>query len=90
MSFSWDETKRLWTLTDRGLDFVGADRFFDGRQVTHQPSPRNNEERWKSTAEINGRFYTVIWLWRDEFRHIISLRRAHAQEIRKYRDIHGG
>ena len=89
MDFSWEETKRLHTLADRGLDFADAAYVFDGRQVVHQPTPRNDEDRLKSTARTKGNFYTVVWLWRGERRHIVSMRRAHAQEIRKYRDLHG-
>jgi uncharacterized protein len=90
MEFSWDPAKRLATLVARDLDFVRAREFFDGRLVVHQASPRHNEDRWKTTTELDGDFYTVIWLWRLETRHIISMRRAHAQEIRKYRDLHQG
>lgn len=90
MEFSWDENKRLATIENRGLDFIRAARFFDGRPVIHQPSPRYGEDRWKSTIEMDNAFYTVVWLWRGEKRHIISMRRAHEQEIKKYRQLHGG
>ena len=90
MEFSWDENKRLRTIEVRGLDFVGARRFFDGRLIVHQPSPRSDEDRWKSTIEMDGAHYTLVWLWRGEVRHIISLRRAHAQEIRKDRELYAG
>ena len=90
MKFSWDENKRLRTIEDRGLDFASARLFFDGRPVICQPTPRDGEERWKSTIERDGSFFTVVWMWREEARHIISMRRAHAQEIRKYRELHRG
>jgi len=90
MDFSWDEQKRLRTIEERNLDFADAPVFFDGRLVIHQPTPRNDEDRWKTTAEIEGRFYTVVWLWRGATKHIISMRRSHEQEIRKYRELHGG
>ena len=90
MEFSWDEAKRLRTIEDRGLDFVGAWRFFDGRAALNQESPRNDEDRIKSTIAMDGAFYTVVWVWRGETRHIISMRRAHAQEIRKYRHLYDG
>ena len=54
MEFSWDENKRLKTLDSRGLDFIGARLFFDGRPVVHQPTARHDEDRWKSTAAIEG------------------------------------
>ena len=87
MVFSWDEAKRLRTIEDRGLDFVRAERFFDGRPVVQEQSSPNGEARWKSTVEMDNNLFTMIWMWRGEIRHIISMRRAHGQEIRKYRDL---
>lgn len=88
MDFEWDERKRAQIIKDRALDFVSAHRFFDGRPAIHQPSPRNEEERWKTTAEIAGSFFTVVWTWRGENIRVISMRRAHEQEIRKYRETY--
>jgi len=34
--------------------------FFDGRPAIHQPTPRNDEERWKTMAKIEGAFFTVV------------------------------
>ena len=39
-------------LKERSLDFADAFQFFDGRPVIHQPTPRGDEERWKSTANV--------------------------------------
>jgi uncharacterized protein len=89
MEFEWDERKRAQIVKDRALDFVSAQRFFDGRQAIHQPSPRDDEERRKTTAEIEGAFFTVIWTWRGEVIRVITMRRAHEQEIRKYRETYG-
>jgi hypothetical protein len=90
MKFEWDEAKRRRILEERRLDFEAADLFFDGRPVIHQSTPRNDEDRWKSTARMDGHFFTVVWSWRDGVIRVISMRRAHAQEIRKYRETHGG
>jgi uncharacterized protein len=90
MRLSWDEAKRLKTIEDRDLDFASVLTFFDGRAAIHQPTPRNGEDRWKTTAEIEGKFFTVVWLWRDGARHVISMRRAHDQEIKKHGERHGG
>ena len=87
--FEWDEAKRLRVLRDRGADFIDALRMFDGRPIRHVPSRRNNENRFASTAEVNGKFYTVIWMWREENQRIISFRRARHGEERAYRQIFG-
>jgi len=87
--FEWDEPKRLSIIDERGLDFQDAAQIFDGRPVIHAASWRNNENRFVSTAEIHGKLYTVIWMWRRENQRIISFRRARDGEERAYRKIHG-
>ena len=61
MDFEWDERKRAQIVEDRALDFASVHLFFDGRPTIHQPTPRNDEERWKTTAMIEGAFFTVVW-----------------------------
>jgi uncharacterized DUF497 family protein len=85
----WDEAKRLKNIKRRGLDFEDADLMFDGRQVTTAASRRNNEDRFVSTAEIDGKLYTVVWMWRSENQRIISFKRAGYGEERAYRQIFG-
>lgn len=87
--FEWDEAKRLRTLQERSLDFQDASQVFDGRPVVHVRASRNQEERVVSTAEINGKFYTVVWTWRGERQRLISFRRARDAEERAYRNVHG-
>jgi uncharacterized DUF497 family protein len=89
MDFEWRESKRQKTLKERCLDFADAYRFFDGRPVIHQPTPRAGEDRWKSTAFFEGKFFTVVWMWREDKIRIISMRRSHAQEEERYRDTFG-
>jgi len=90
MEFEWDERKRARLIEERALDLASAYLFFDGRPAIHQPTPCDDEERWKTTAEIEGAFFTVIWTWRGETICVISMRRAHAQEVGKYREAHRG
>ena len=90
MDFEWDDSKRRRILEQRALDFASADLFFDGRTAIHQPTPRGAEERWKTSAVIEEAYFTIVWTWRAETIRIISMRRAHEQEIRKHRKAHGG
>jgi uncharacterized DUF497 family protein len=66
MDFEWDERKRAQIIEDRALDLASAYLFFDGRSAIHQPTPRHGEERWKTTAEIKGAFFTAVWMRRGE------------------------
>ncbi len=90
MEFEWDERKRARILKDRALDLASAYLFFDGRPAIHQPTPRNEEDRWKTTAIFESVLFTLVWTWRGETIRVITMRRAHEQEIRKYRQAHGG
>jgi uncharacterized protein len=64
VEFEWDEDKRQKTLKERNLDFADAFQFFDGHPLIHQPTPRDREERWKSTAFLHGQFFAVVRTWR--------------------------
>ncbi len=86
--FEWDEAKRLAVLEQCGLDFRDAEELFDGRPIHHVPSPRNDERRLASTAEMDGRFYTVVWVWREGNQRIITFRRARDAEERAYRQVY--
>ena len=90
MEFEWDESKRAQIIAERALDFVAAHRFFDGRPVSSQPTSRMGEERWKTTALIEGFHLTLVWCWRGDKIRVITMRRAHETEIRTYRQLHGG
>jgi uncharacterized protein len=85
----WDETKRLKNIQRRGLAFEDADLVFDGRPATTAASRRNNEDRFVPTAEIDGKLYPVVWLWRGQNQRIISFRKASYGEEGAYRQIFG-
>jgi uncharacterized protein len=89
MDFEWDERKRAQVIEDRSLDFISARLFFDRRPAFHQPTPRGGEERWKTTALLDDTALTLIWCWRGDVIRVISMRRAHEQEIRAYRQVYG-
>jgi len=89
MEFEWDERKRARVLADRGLDFVAARLFFDGRPALDQGSSRGDEERFKTTADINGTLLTLVWCQRGDNVRVITMRRAHEKDIRAYRQLHG-
>ena len=83
----FDPQKRQRTIADRALDFIDAVALFDGRPMLTVPSNRNDEERYKSIAKgDDDKFYSVIWTWRQGDLWIISFRRAHNDEARKYRE----
>jgi uncharacterized protein len=71
-----------------GIDFPRAALVFDGRPAIMIYSPRTGEDRWQTTADVEGRLITVIWTWRDQRCRIISARKARDAEARAYRQIY--
>ena len=88
--FEWDEAKREANIAKHSVDFLRAQRLFDGRPVITASSPRTEEERFATTGEIDGVFYTVVWMWRGLSIRIISARRARHEEKERYRALFGG
>jgi uncharacterized DUF497 family protein len=89
MEFEWDEAKRRSNLAKHGVDFLRARALFDGRPVVTTVSRYPDEQRFLTTGEIDGRFYTVVWTQRGKNIRLISARRARDAEARDYRALHG-
>jgi uncharacterized DUF497 family protein len=89
MEFEWDETKRLRTLRERGLDFRDARQLLDSRPLYSYPSSRFGEDRVVSIGLLEDRLIAVVWVERNGVRRIISMRRARDAEERKFRALFG-
>ena len=90
MEFTWDEPKRQWVLAERGIDFLRvAFALFDGRPLLTVPTPRDEEDRFLSVGLIEGKFFAVVWTWRDSAVRIITARRARDEEEKRYRALYG-
>ena len=90
MEFEWDEPKRESVLAERGIDFLRvAFALFDGRPLLTVPTPRDEEDRFLSIGLIEGKFFAVVWTWRDDAVRIITARRARDEEENRYRALYG-
>jgi uncharacterized DUF497 family protein len=90
VEFTWDEAKRDWVLAERGIDFLRvAFALFDGRSLLTVPTPRDDEDRLLSVGLIEGKFFAVVWTWRDDTVRIITARRARDEEEERYRALYG-
>jgi uncharacterized protein len=90
VEFAWDEAKREWVLAEWGIDFLRvALDLFDGRPLLTLPTPRDDEDRFLSIGLIEGKFFAVVWTWRDNAVRIIIARRARDEEEKRYRALYG-
>ena len=84
---SFDPAKRQWTLQQRGLDFVDAERVFAGRTLEFRDVRKDyGEERTVCLGLLQGRIVVIVYTKRSFYRHIISMRKANAREQRRFRD----
>ena len=85
MKITFYPPKRLWTLSERGLDFaVDAEKVFSGRIVTSIDDRFDyGEVRYSTAGWLGDRMVTVIWTQRGDARHIISMRFCHGREVKK-------
>lgn len=55
MRFTWNETKRKQNLKDHGLDFVDAERVFEGATFTYEDDRfRYEEQRFVTLGLLEG------------------------------------
>ncbi len=83
LDFVWDERKRIATLTKHGVDFRDAIRIFENPVLT-LPSHQREESRWMAIGHLGGIVLTLVYVIRGDCYRIITARRAHKDERRKY------
>jgi len=78
---TFDPTKRVATLEERGLDFADAAEVFDGITVEAEDTRKDyGETRIICFGLLRGRLVQIVYASRDAGRHIISMRNANGRE----------
>ena len=82
---TFDPAKRAWTLRECGLDFLDADKVFDGLKLEFPDDRRDyGELRMLTVGYLSGRMIVVGWTPRGSARHVFSMRKANDREKEKY------
>lgn len=85
MRITYDDTKRVKTLKERGLDFIDATCVFAGlHYVESDDRFEYAEERFVSVGLLDQDVVVLVWTERDDSRRIISMRKADRDERREY------
>ena len=81
MHFSWCERKRQANLTDHGLDFVDAEKVFEGPTFTYEDARFDyGEQRFVTLDFLSGFAVSIVHTeTKDEIR-VISFRKATTKE----------
>ena len=82
----FDQSKRLKTLLERGLDFARAMEVFSGHHFTDEDVRHDYPEpRFVTIGNLDGRLVVMVWTPRGAARRVISMRRANEREQARYR-----
>ena len=81
MRITFDPTKRLRTLQDRGLDFEDASLVFEGTTIEVEDIRKDyGERRIICYGLLAGRLVVLGYTPRGNTRHIFSMRKANDRE----------
>ena len=85
MRFEWDEAKRKANLRKHGIDFVGAEKVFDGYTVTIEDARFTyGEDRVITFGILEGHVVAVAHTERGDSIRFISIRKATRNEQKSY------
>lgn len=85
MKIEYDPAKRAKTLRERGLDFEDAREVFAGEHITREDTRKDyGEHRFATAGLLRGEAVTVVWTPRGDARRIISMRRMHDGEAKRF------
>ena len=89
VAITFDPEKRRRTLKERGLDFADAEEMFDSSDYVTVEDNRQDyrEPRFRTAGYLAGRLVVIVWTPRDGARRIFSMRHAHDDEERRWRDL---
>ena len=86
MEFEFDPAKDEANRFKHGLRLAFGRRVFEDPYCAVLPSFRSvdGESRYKAVGFVEGKLYTVVYVWRDDMIRLISVRRSNASEQRDY------
>lgn len=90
MGIEYGGQKHAETLEHRGLDFARADEVFSGVIVTIEDDRQDyGEPRYQTLGRLDSDVVMVVWTPRGGNRRIISMRKANANETKRYEGVVG-
>ncbi len=83
--FCWDEAKNATNIEKHGVGFAAAALLFEAL-TAEIPDARYayGETRINAYGYIAGRLFVCTYAPRCGWRHVISMRKANAREVRRY------
>ena len=87
MNFIWDANKNSSNIEKHGFDFSDAESVFENPHFIFEDIRQDyGEKRLTVIGWIKSRLVVLIYTKRNEYRRIISLRKANEREKNKFQD----
>ena len=84
MEFEFDPKKSESNKHKHGIDFVEGQRLWDDPERLELPAKTVGEQRHMLIGKIEEKYWSAIFMNRDEKTRIISIRHARIKEIEAY------
>ena len=84
MENEFDPAKNAQNIAKHGMDFADFDGFDSAPVVVVDDRFDYGETRFRAFGNINGKACCLVYAETDNGIRLISLRRAHAKEMRRY------
>ncbi len=88
VKFEYDQNKSLSNLQKHGIDFEKAKELFHSDVAVADGHSVKDEIRLAAVGKIDGKFYTVVYTYRQSAVRIISARRSRKNEEKLYEEYH--
>lgn len=84
MAISFDPEKNERNIRERGLPFTDFQGFDSEPAIIVDDRHDYGETRYRAFGRINGKGHMIVFTMRGETMHLISFRRAHEKEMKRY------
>jgi uncharacterized DUF497 family protein len=82
--FEFDPAKSEANLLKHGIDFTEAQTLWRDTHRIEVPARTTDEPRWMVIGQIDGRVWSAVMTYRDEYVRIISVRVSRQSEVALY------
>jgi uncharacterized protein len=82
--FGFDPAKGTANLVKHGIDFDAAQSIWRDPRRVEVPARTTDEPRWMVIGQIDGRCWSAVVTYRDDYVRIISVRRSREGEVATY------
>ncbi|MDX2073830.1 MAG: BrnT family toxin [Alphaproteobacteria bacterium] len=90
-AIEWDVTKNEQTIQKHGIGFIDASELLEiEARFTYLSDYSGKEARFVTVGRLKNKFFAVVYTLRNGNIRLITARRAHSNEEKTYREIHGG